>query len=41
VSEANGRAAVVLPDNVLIESGAGETVRKQLLDSAPAYEDLL
>lgn len=26
-----GRAAVVVPDNVLFEGGAGETVRKQLL----------
>ena len=26
-----GRAAVVLPDNVLFESGAGETIRKELL----------
>ncbi|HAH23992.1 MAG TPA: DNA methyltransferase [Prolixibacteraceae bacterium] len=28
----NGRAAVVLPDNVLFEGGAGETIRKRLLD---------
>ena len=28
---ANGRAAVVVPDNVLFEGGAGETVRRQLL----------
>jgi type I restriction enzyme M protein len=28
----NGRAAVVLPDNVLFEGGAGETVRRRLLD---------
>lgn len=28
----NGKAAVVLPDNVLFESGSGETVRKRLLD---------
>lgn len=28
----NGRAAVVLPDNVLFEGGAGETVRKKLLE---------
>lgn len=27
----NGKAAVVLPDNVLFEGGAGETVRKRLL----------
>jgi type I restriction enzyme M protein len=27
----NGRAAVVLPDNVLFEGGAGETIRKKLL----------
>lgn len=29
--KANGQAAVVLPDNILFEGGAGETVRKQLL----------
>ena len=27
----NGRCAVVVPDNVLFEGGAGETVRRQLL----------
>lgn len=30
----NGRAAAVLPDNVLFEGGAGETVRKKLLSNA-------
>ncbi|MEK7718681.1 MAG: class I SAM-dependent DNA methyltransferase [Bacteroidota bacterium] len=30
--EKNGRAAVVLPDNVLFEGGAGETIRKKLLE---------
>ncbi|MCI5222878.1 MAG: SAM-dependent DNA methyltransferase, partial [Candidatus Electrothrix sp. AR4] len=29
--KSNGKAAVVLPDNVLFEGGAGETVRKELL----------
>ena len=28
-----GRAAVVLPDNVLFEGGAGETIRKELLQN--------
>lgn len=28
----DGHAAVVLPDNVLFEGGAGETIRKKLLD---------
>ena len=28
----NGRAAVVLPDNVLFEGGAGETIRRKLMD---------
>lgn len=28
----NGKAAVVLPDNVLFEGGAGETIRKNLLE---------
>jgi type I restriction enzyme M protein len=27
----NGRAAVVMPDNVLFEGGAGETIRRRLL----------
>jgi len=31
ILEIHGRAAVVLPDNVLFESGAGETLRKRLL----------
>ena len=29
----NGKAAVVLPDNVLFEGGAGESVRKKLLET--------
>lgn len=29
--KANGKAAVVVPDNVLFEGGAGETIRKNLL----------
>lgn len=29
----NGRAAVVLPDNVLFEGGAGETIRKEMLSN--------
>ncbi len=31
ILDINGRAAVVLPDNVLFEGGAGETVRRRLL----------
>lgn len=31
ILEINGRAAVVLPDNVLFEGGAGETIRGRLL----------
>jgi type I restriction enzyme M protein len=31
IMDINGRAAVVLPDNVLFEGGAGETLRKRLL----------
>lgn len=27
----DGRAAVVVPDNVLFEGGAGETIRRRLL----------
>jgi type I restriction enzyme M protein len=35
--KADGKAAVVVPDNVLFEGGAGETVRKRLLDSADLH----
>ena len=31
ILKTSGRAAVVLPDNVLFEGGAGETIRKRLL----------
>ncbi len=31
--KSDGRAAVVLPDNVLFEGGAGETLRKKLLET--------
>ena len=33
----NGRAAVVLPDNVLFEGGAGETVRRELLEQGELH----
>lgn len=33
----NGRAAVVLPDNVLFEGGAGEKIRKKLLDTCDLH----
>lgn len=33
----NGEAAVVLPDNVLFEGGAGEEVRKQLMKTAELH----
>ncbi|MDD1760923.1 MAG: type I restriction-modification system subunit M [Methanothrix sp.] len=33
----NGRAAVVLPDNVLFEGGAGETVRRRLLQDCDVH----
>ncbi|MBO0931875.1 class I SAM-dependent DNA methyltransferase [Fibrella aquatilis] len=33
----DGQAAVVLPDNVLFEGGAGETIRKQLLRSTDLH----
>ncbi|MCB0501534.1 MAG: SAM-dependent DNA methyltransferase [Bacteroidetes bacterium] len=33
----DGEAAVVLPDNVLFEGGAGETVRKELLRTADLH----
>lgn len=34
---ANGRAAVVLPDNVLFEGGAGETIRKKLMEETDLH----
>jgi type I restriction enzyme M protein len=33
----NGRAAIVLPDNVLFEGGAGETVRRKLLHECEVH----
>jgi type I restriction enzyme M protein len=33
----NGRAAIVLPDNVLFEGGAGETIRKRLLHACDVH----
>jgi type I restriction enzyme M protein len=35
--EQDGRAAVVLPDNVLFEGGAGETIRKKLLEETDLH----
>jgi type I restriction enzyme M protein len=35
--ETNGRAAVVVPDNVLFEGGAGETIRRRLLESCDVH----
>ena len=33
----NGRAAIVMPDNVMFEGGAGETIRKKLLQSCDLH----
>ncbi len=33
----DGRAAVVVPDNVLFEGGAGETVRRKLLHECDVH----
>lgn len=33
----NGKAAIVVPDNVLFEGGAGETVRRKLLDECDVH----
>jgi type I restriction enzyme M protein len=33
----NGRAALVVPDNVLFEGGAGETVRRRLLEQCDVH----
>jgi len=35
--KANGKAAVVAPDNVLFEGGAGETVRQKLLETTDLH----
>ncbi|ENY9928880.1 N-6 DNA methylase [Pseudomonas aeruginosa] len=37
ILKTTGRAAVVLPDNVLFEGGAGETVRKKLLETTDLH----
>ena len=37
ILKATGKAAVVVPDNVLFEGGAGETVRKKLLDTTDLH----
>jgi len=33
----NGRTAIVVPDNVLFEGGAGETVRRKLLHECDVH----
>jgi len=33
----NGKASVVLPDNVLFEGGAGETIRKKLIETCDLH----
>lgn len=35
--KSTGRAAVVVPDNVLFEGGAGETIRKKLLETTDLH----
>jgi type I restriction enzyme M protein len=37
ILETHGRAAVVVPDNVLFEGGAGETVRRRLLQECEVH----
>ena len=37
VLKINGRAAIVVPDNVLFEGGAGETVRRKLLQECNVH----
>jgi type I restriction enzyme M protein len=37
ILEMHGRAAVVVPDNVLFEGGAGETVRRKLLQECDVH----
>ena len=37
VLKIHGRAAIVVPDNVLFEGGAGETIRRHLLDECDVH----
>ena len=37
ILKADGKAAVVVPDNVLFEGGAGETVRRKLLETTDLH----
>lgn len=37
ILKASGKAAVVVPDNVLFEGGAGETVRRKLLETTDLH----
>ena len=37
ILDTNGRAAVVVPDNVLFEGGAGETVRRRLMATCDVH----
>ena len=37
ILKVNGRCAIVVPDNVLFEGGAGETVRRRLLESCDVH----
>jgi len=37
ILKTGGKAAVVLPDNVLFEGGAGETIRKKLLETTDLH----
>jgi len=37
ILEINGRAAIVVPDNVLFEGGAGETVRRKILHECDVH----
>lgn len=37
ILDINGRAAVVVPDNVLFEGGAGETIRRKLLHECDVH----
>ena len=37
ILKANGRCAIVVPDNVLFEGGAGKTIRKKMLETADCH----
>jgi type I restriction enzyme M protein len=40
ILKSDGKAAIVVPENVLFEGGAGETVRKKLFENSDLHTKL-